>query len=369
MTTKDEQGMDLRQLLTDLVLEHLDAQTPDADALSGALYLRGLHAVQGGGELAEDEPLRELPEDTLVEAALLPGVEIMRRRFSAALEAVADVDDELAAQAEEALADVLDQRDRCRVKARSLEVLGLERAAGCAGGELNGLDEQIRLRREDLGWVAHMAAEATTRSPLRDSIWHEVPAPPEEAPRSNHVTGGPVEVTDEELLQVALDLAGPALESQVAAALDRDPALRERYDEVLADLEHQDDADADPPETRSDSVALPVHSMLGAEATQARRMDASRMAAATGPVAYETPPAEALCYVYRDDSQLFVQREGDEWVVLLYRTSPGAGDAATGQGVEQWEDGNLLVVRTRRDEVVIDYGGDRRRCRLGPAAR
>ncbi|WP_375767766.1 hypothetical protein NR798_39770 [Archangium gephyra] len=322
------------------------------DDLSTALFVRGRYAVETRGELAEDARLRLLEREFLLKAALQPELDILVLRLEQAEAALEDVDDELALQAERALADVLNDRDCWQVRAVGLRALHLESVAGAVEAELARFDERLRSHARSLGAIAWMRDEALASAwNAADTAWSLVPPAEDTEPRRHSEVHGPPALKNEQLLRVSQGLADPTLERRVLRELEEDEELRKHYEELLEDFEVFQEAPRN-------VVHLFVHKHVP-NVTVAKRLPTRAVAATTSSLRYETPGIDALIYTFQDSSELYVQRDGPRWVLFLSREHPGAHDGFQGPVVESIQHGQVLIAVSEPGEVQVRYGDAR----------
>lgn len=350
---------------SDFLVEVLAAASDvTAEELAVVLLVRGRHALDSGGALPHDRSLRALPREVVRAAALHPGSEFVAERLTAAVQAVGVADDAVAEEAEEALAEVLDERDRWALRARGLEAIGLADLGADVRREIEALDGLIDEHSDALGDVAYLGEErrANAADPA-GTIWRRVPPLEEilvEPARDVELTGGAF--TDEQLAQAALGAADPETEARVARALDGDDALAARYDAVLADVA----ALRQPSEEAAAAQAgLVIPFSAVGPPSVARPASVAAAAGTLQPEGrYATPPPGALLYVYEDGAELYAQREGPRWVLFLYRATEHADDSFSGPVEDTWSEGRLLGAVVPPGAVEVRYAGAQRSLRL-----
>ena len=319
------------------------------EALASALFARGRYALEAKGPLPEDALLRRLEHSKLMEAALLPGPESVRHRWMEARELLEDVDDAIALQAERAVAEVLNDRDRWHVRSLGLRDAQFTELADAVTEHVRALDAWMKQDAQVLGAIAWMGDEARACAwDAANTAWALVPAFQEEEPRRQPAAGPVRPVTDEELLSVAQERADAFLERRVVEVLQRDPGLRSRYEALVEDLDQL----KEPPQN---VIHLPVRKMF--RQTPPARARPQPLAASTQRSArYEVPEVDALIYTFDDGSELYAQRENARWVLFFARQSRGERDGFEGPLVEQLRHGeDTFVAIANPGEVRLRY--------------
>lgn len=320
----------------------LNQPSISVDEVAAMLQLRGQHALAGGGAAALDERLLALGEGKLEQGACIPGAEVLRGRWAAAAAIVDDLDDDLARDAEEVLAGVLDQCDQWAVRATALEALGLRDAAARVWRAREALEQALGAKAAALEALGYLAAARRGRIVEKArSTWRLVPAaPPAEA-------GGPAPwgdvISDEDLAAAALGRAPVAVRRRLGQALESDAEVRARYEDYLDMATDFQSAMAGPVTVR--------------QAPAARRRSGVAYAAADRPLAqFEPPPPEALLHLFPDGSELYAERDGDAWLIRLYRSEAHADDRIEPLEASLAKE-RILGGWTRRGTVVVRYGG------------
>lgn len=283
------------------------------DELAAILYARGSHALAGGAALAEDGRVAALAAPPEMEAAaLLPGSAALVRRLEQALPYLDDLDDSVAHEAEQATADVLDAADRWTVRARGLEALGLAAIASRVRGEHARFARDLEQHRGALSALGWMAEERRRRAPDPEtSAWRLVAT--SGADRREAAPPELEDITDDDLALAALDGAPPDVRARLARALASSDVIRARYERFLELAPGFEDAWG----ARRDRQPPPV----------VRPVGALRLAAADrAELSYEAPADEALIHVFGDGSELYVEQDGEKWLVRLYRAAISADD-------------------------------------------
>ncbi len=125
-----------------------------ADAARHALECNGLNAVCAFG--GAKTSLRKYDDDTLWEAAIHPGADVLRVVFLDAAEKVVGLDDEVARRAEASIAAILEQRDWWRYRALGLRHQKYDAMADRLDAEVQALDAFLLSHPETLADVSHL---------------------------------------------------------------------------------------------------------------------------------------------------------------------------------------------------------------------
>ncbi len=356
------------------------------DTLATALFARGEHQRQASddataqrarGMLPGDATLRMVGDDELFAAALEPGVETLDQQWSTLAPRLGDADPLAAREAEEGLAELIDEVERCDSRILGLDALERDALAARARAELNEFERTILATAELdelLGWAERRLAEReeaeaaetveTTESTRGGgSLWARVAQKGRELQRAisldvlDNAADDPIadllaaapRFFDEELLAVIEGEADTALEQQVTAALERDDALRSSYDGLLADLETWHASPAPPAgvidlqalhlarkmiacaaakESNATTVSLtpaegsiPRVPISSARWPQAQPDAApQRLAAADAAPIYSSPSDNAHVHTFADGSTLYAETDDSSgrWLLRLY---------------------------------------------------
>lgn len=326
---------------SDAVVRLMEGPAPSLDELAAILYARGRHAMAGGAPLAADARIASVAEPADLEAAALaPGADALVRRLERALPYLDDLDDSIAHEAEQSVADVLDASDRWAVRSAGLEAFGLTDVAAKIRIAHALFARRLVAHRGALSALGWMAEAKRREAPEPEvSAWRLVPVGETEERATTSVDVG--DVTDDDLALAALGEATPDVRARLAHALASSEEVRARYERFLELAPGFEEASR----TRERSP-------------EARRLEHVRLAAADHPqIPYEKPADEALVHVFGDASELYVERDRDMWLVRLYRAAVSPDD-----GIEplasRFEVREVLGGRVERGPITVRHAGE-----------